>query len=133
KAPSPLDKKYATQLMEAVGTADWITDESLMDAVTAVSGSGPAYVFLFIESLVKAGMTAGLEEKMARTLATQTVRDSTIFAENTPESLEQLRKNVTSPGGTTEAALKVLMQGDALENLMRDAVLAATKRSKELS
>jgi len=123
----------AKKLLESVGVVEWIEDEALMDAVTAVSGSGPAYTFLFMESLAKAGVTAGLSGDMARMLAIQTVRDSAILVDKAGESFEQLRKNVTSPGGTTEAALQVLMKGDALEKLVKEAVSAAAKRSKELA
>jgi len=104
-----------------------------MDAVTALSGSGPAYVFLFLEALTKAGIASGLSETMAKTLAMETVSGSCQLAQNSMENLQQLRKNVTSPGGTTEAALKVLMKDDALEALVKEAVLAAKKRSQELA
>jgi len=125
-------RNTATQLMEAVGKVEWLDDESLMDAVTALSGSGPAYVFLFLDSLVKGGIAAGLPENIAKTLALQTVSGSLALAAGSHENLGQLRQNVTSPGGTTEAALKVLMSNNMLENMMKEAVLAATKRSKEL-
>ena len=126
-------RNVATQLMQAVGKVEWVSDESLMDAVTALSGSGPAYVFLFLECLVKAGMAAGLSENIARTLTLQTVSGSLALAEQSQDSFEQLRKNVTSPGGTTEAALAVLMKNNAMENIVKEAVLAAAKRSKKLS
>jgi pyrroline-5-carboxylate reductase len=104
-----------------------------MDAVTAVSGSGPAYVFLFLGALIAAGVKQGLPQDIAAKLALHTLRGSTKLAMKSEESLEQLRKNVTSPGGTTEAALKVLMKEDALASLMDEAVAAAVKRSKELA
>jgi pyrroline-5-carboxylate reductase len=122
----------AKKLMESVGMVGWVKDESQMDAVTAVSGSGPAYVFLFIQSLIKAGIAEGLPEELAKMLAIRTVQGSAVLADKTGESLEQLRKNVTSPGGTTEAALKILMENGALEKLLCKAVAAAAKRSKEL-
>lgn len=140
-ALSDNDHRIASQLMQAVGIIDWLRNESTIDAVTALSGSGPAYVFLFLDSLIKAGIVAGLDEATAKTLTLQTVvgsvalvkQDGDFVDPNSGESLEELRKNVTSPGGTTEAALKILMEGNALEKLIEKAVLAAAKRSKELS
>jgi len=126
-------KRLAATLLEAAGEVVWLEDESLMDAVTAVSGSGPAYVFLFLDALVAAGVKQGLPEPMARKLAMQTLRGSVKLAMKSEESLEQLRKNVTSPGGTTEAALKVLMKEDRFQSLIDDAVKAAVKRAKELA
>ena len=126
-------RSIATQIMQATGHVEWLEDELLMDAVTAVSGSGPAYVFLFLEALTKAGVAQGLPEKLARQLAIKTLSGSSALAQQSTESLETLRKNVTSPGGTTEAALSVLMKEDMLEKLIGDAVKKATQRSKELS
>jgi pyrroline-5-carboxylate reductase len=123
----------ADALLAAVGQVAWIEDEALMDAVTAVSGSGPAYVFLLIECLAKAGVEAGLPEKLAQQLARATVAGSGELARVSPEPASQLREAVTSPGGTTRAALDVLMAKDGLEPLLRRAVLAAAKRSKELA
>lgn len=125
-------KHTATQLMQAVGKTEWV-DESLMDAVTALSGSGPAYVFLFLDALTQAGVAAGLSASLARTLALETVTGSCALAAHGHEAFEQLRKNVTSPGGTTEAALSVLMQDPGLVKLVQDAVMAAKKRSAELA
>ena len=125
-------KHTATQLMETVGKVEWV-DESLMDAVTALSGSGPAYVFLFLDALTKAGVSAGLSEPLARTLALETVTGSCALAAHGHDSFEQLRKNVTSPGGTTEAALNLLMQEPGLVQLVQNAVSAAKKRSAELA
>jgi pyrroline-5-carboxylate reductase len=122
----------ADALLRAVGAVAWIDDETLMDAVTAVSGSGPAYVFLLIECLAKAGVEAGLPAELAEQLARATVAGSGELARVSPESAAALREAVTSPGGTTRAALDVLMAQDGLEPLLRRAVLAATKRSKEL-
>jgi len=127
------DRARADALLAAVGQVAWIEDEALMDAVTAVSGSGPAYVFLLIECLTKAGVEAGLPEPLAEKLARATVAGSGELARVSPESAAQLREAVTSPGGTTRAALDVLMAKDGLEPLMRKAVLAAAKRSKELA
>ena len=123
----------ADALLAAVGEVAWIEDEALMDAVTAVSGSGPAYVFLLIECLTKAGVEAGLPEPLAEKLARATVAGSGELARVSPEPASALREAVTSPGGTTRAALDVLMAKDGLEPLLRRAVLAAAKRSKELA
>ena len=126
------EKQTATKLMEAFGKALWI-DEKNMDAVTAISGSGPAYLFLFLESLTKAGISVGLEEKIAKELAIATVHGSIHLAEKSTDNFETLRKNVTSKGGTTQAALEVLMQENALENLLEKAVKSAVNRAKELA
>jgi pyrroline-5-carboxylate reductase len=123
----------AEALLAAVGEVAWIADEALMDAVTAVSGSGPAYVFLLIECLTKAGIEAGLPAVLAERLARATVAGSGELARVSPESAVTLREAVTSPGGTTRAALDVLMAEDGLESLLRRAVLAATERSRELA
>jgi pyrroline-5-carboxylate reductase len=131
---TPEHKHLATGLLEAVGHVSWIEDERLMDAVTAVSGSGPAYVFLLIEELAKAGVSAGLPETLAMNLARQTVIGSAYLAEaekDTPVST--LRQNVTSPGGTTEAALNILMGDDGFRKILDEAVSAAVARGKELA
>jgi len=128
------DQKTDCQdLMEAVGEAAWIDDEALMDAVTAVSGSGPAYVFLLAECMAEAGMAAGLPEALARRLAGVTVSGSGELMRLAAESPATLRQNVTSPGGTTSAALDVLMGADGLCAILRRAVAAAARRSKELA
>ncbi len=121
------------RLLAAAGEVAWIDDESLIDAVTAVSGSGPAYVFLLIECLAKAGMAAGLPAELAVRLARATVAGSGELARLSSESTEILRQNVTSPGGTTRAALDILMAPDGLERLMVKAVAAAAARSRELA
>ncbi len=121
------------ELLEAVGEVVWVENEGMLDAVTAVSGSGPAYVFLLIECLAEAGIKAGLPADIAQRLARATVIGSGELARQSPDSADQLRRNVTSPGGTTEAALGVLMADDGLAALMRRAVEAATKRSRELA
>ena len=123
----------AEALLAAVGQVAWIDAEALMDAVTAVSGSGPAYVFLLIECLAQAGIAAGLPADLAEKLARATVAGSGELARVSPESAAALREAVTSPGGTTRAALDVLMAQDGLEPLLRRAVLAAATRSKELA
>ena len=123
----------AEGLLSAVGQTVRLADESQMDAVTAVSGSGPAYVFLLIESLAAAGEAEGLAPDLALRLARATVAGAGALAEASEESPAQLRINVTSPGGTTAAALEVLMDKEAgLPGLMRRAVRAAAARSREL-
>jgi pyrroline-5-carboxylate reductase len=126
-------RALAQALLAATGAVEWVADEALMDAVTAVSGSGPAYVFLLAEALARAGVAAGLPEKLAVTLARETVAGSGELLHRSPLAAEVLRHNVTSPGGTTAAALEVLMGRDGLELLMIKAVAAATKRSRELA
>lgn len=126
-------RKIATDLLQAVGKVEWIEDEAQMDAVTAISGCGPAYVFLFLESLVAAAVQAGLSEPLARTLALQTISGSTALAAQSGKNFQHLRVDVASPGGATEAALAVLMQGDAMKALIGEAVMAAEKRSHTLS
>lgn len=121
------------RLLAAVGEVMWIDDEGLMDAVTAVSGSGPAYVFLLIECLAQAGVEAGLPKDMADRLARATVAGSGELARLDGASAATLRANVTSPGGTTAAALDVLMAEDGLQQLMSRAVAAAARRSRELA
>jgi pyrroline-5-carboxylate reductase len=131
---TPKQKHLAGTLLSATGQMDWLEDESLMDAVTAVSGSGPAYVFLLIEALAEAGIEAGLTEDMATRLARGTVIGSAYLAEqNADLSALDLRKQVTSAGGTTEAALTVLLSEEGgLKPLMKKAVAAAAARSQIL-
>ncbi len=129
----PTQKELAERLMGAVGETHWVEDEELMHAVTAVSGSGPAYVFHLIEMLAVAGARAGLPEVLAMQLARATVVGAGELAFRAPDSAAQLRVNVTSPGGTTAAALKVLMGQDGLGPLLERAVAAAAKRSRELA
>jgi len=126
-------KELADRLLAATGAVEWITNEDHMDAVTAVSGSGPAYVFLLAEALTRAGVAAGLPEALAEKLARVTVAGSGELLNNAPADAATLRQNVTSPGGTTAAALAVLMADDGLGQLMERAVAAATKRSRELA
>ena len=121
------------RLLAAVGEVAWVEDESLLDPVTAVSGSGPAYVFLLIEALAKAGEEAGLPAALAEKLARATVAGAGELARLSSESAASLREAVTSPGGTTRAALDVLMAPLGLESLLRRAVAAAAKRSRELA
>jgi pyrroline-5-carboxylate reductase len=121
------------RLLAAVGDSAWVEDEGMLDAVTAVSGSGPAYVFLLIEALAEAAEASGLPPDLALRLARGTVAGSGELARRSDESPAQLRENVTSPGGTTRAALDVLMQEDGLVRLIKRAVAAAASRSRELA
>jgi pyrroline-5-carboxylate reductase len=126
-------RELAHRLLAGTGAVEWVDDEGLLDAVTAVSGSGPAYVFLLAESLAKAGAAAGLPPDLAARLARATVAGSGELLHRTALDAAVLRQNVTSPGGTTAAALAVLMAEKGLEPLMREAVAAATRRSRELA
>ncbi|MBV9687346.1 MAG: pyrroline-5-carboxylate reductase [Alphaproteobacteria bacterium] len=126
-------REFCSRLLAAIGESAWVEDEGLMDAVTAVSGSGPAYVFLLIEALARAGQSEGLPADLALRLARSTVAGSGELARISEEGPAQLRENVTSPGGTTRAALDVLMAQDGLETLIGRAVTAATVRSRELA
>ena len=132
-AVAATQRALAERLLGAVGEVGWVEDEALIDAVTAVSGSGPAYVFLLIECLAKAGVAAGLPVELAMRLARATVAGSGELARASPEPASRLRESVTSPGGTTRAALDVLMAPDGLEALITRAVVAATRRSRELA
>ncbi|MBI5132224.1 MAG: pyrroline-5-carboxylate reductase [Rhodopseudomonas palustris] len=123
----------ADALLRATGAVEWVDDESLIDAVTAVSGSGPAYVFLLAEELARAGVEAGLPEQLAMTLARATVSGSGELLHRSELDAATLRQNVTSPGGTTAAALAVLMADDGFRPLLTRAVAAAAKRSRELA
>jgi pyrroline-5-carboxylate reductase len=120
-------------LLSAVGAVEWISDEGLMDAVTALSGSGPAYVFLLAETMARAGCMAGLPPLLAEALARATVAGSGELLHRSQLAAATLRQNVTSPGGTTAAALDVLMAEDGLQELMTKAIAAAAKRSHELA
>ena len=128
----PAQMTLCQTICEAVGEVVWLGDEAAMDAVTAVSGSGPAYVFYLVEALAAAGQREGLPADMAMRLARATVSGAGELLNRSPESADTLRRNVTSPGGTTAAALDVLMADDGLAALMRRAVVAAANRSREL-
>ena len=131
---SPSQHGMADALLRAVGQVEWLADETLIDAVTAVSGSGPAYVFHLVECLARAGEAVGLEAKLAMRLARATVEGAgELMARNAATSAAELRVNVTSPGGTTAAALAVLMAAGGLEPLMRATVGAAKQRAAALS
>jgi pyrroline-5-carboxylate reductase len=129
---SSSDRALAEGLMAALGQTLWLDDELLMDAVTAVSGSGPAYIFLMVEALAAAGRAQGLESAAADRLARATVSGAGALLAADPREAAELRQEVTSPGGTTEAALNVLMAKGGLLDLMREAVGAATRRGREL-
>ena len=120
-------------LLSAVGEVAWVEKESLLDAVTAVSGSGPAYVFHLVEAMSAAGTACGLPEALAMRLARTTVIGSGELMRRSEETAEQLRRNVTSPGGTTQAALDELMSENGLGPLMNRAVRAAARRGRELA
>jgi pyrroline-5-carboxylate reductase len=129
---SDTQRRAVHELLAAIGKVAWIADEELMDAVTAVSGSGPAYVFLLAECLAAAGARAGLPDDLAALLARETVAGAGALMAASPLTPETLRQNVTSPGGTTAAALSVLMADDGLRPLLVRAVEAAKRRSVEL-
>jgi pyrroline-5-carboxylate reductase len=133
KDVSASQRAVADALLRATGSVEWVDDESLMDAVTAVSGSGPAYVFLLAEELARAGVEAGLPADLATKLARETVAGSGELLHRSSEVSATLRQNVTSPGGTTAAALEVLMGEGGMQSLLTRAVAAATRRSRELA
>jgi pyrroline-5-carboxylate reductase len=126
-------RQAATDLLSATGKIEWVDDEGLIDAVTAVSGSGPAYVFHLAEALAQAGIAAGLPKELAEKLARETVSGAGELLYRSPLDPATLRKNVTSPAGTTAAALEILMGPGGFDTLMTKAVAAAAKRSKELA
>lgn len=130
---SDAQRALADRLLAATGAVEWTNDEALMDAVTAVSGSGPAYVFLLAEALSQAGIAAGLPKELAAKLARETVAGAGELLHRSTLDPAVLRENVTSPGGTTAAALAALMGKDGLAALMEKAVAVATARSRELA
>jgi pyrroline-5-carboxylate reductase len=132
-AVSPAERALCDRLMAAIGTIAWTEDEALLDPVTAVSGSGPAYVFLLVELLERAGVAEGIPPETARMLARQTIIGAGALLAASPEDAAALRVAVTSPKGTTQAALDVLMAPEAWPQLVAEAVAAATRRSRELS
>lgn len=129
---SEQQRQDAEQILGCVGEVVWFDREEALDAVTAVSGSGPAYFFLFMEVLEKTGVELGLTKEQARKLAVQTAVGAAELAKQSDLDLSELRKNVTSPGGTTEAAINHLLSGD-FESLFSEAIRAAAARSVELS
>lgn len=126
-------KSAVDQLLRVSGPVEWVESEADIDAVTAVSGSGPAYVFYLVECMAEAGRKAGLSADLAMRLARETVAGAGELLHQSPETASQLRKNVTSPGGTTAAALNVLMAEDALQPIFDRAIDAAKLRAGELS
>ncbi len=133
---SETHRRLISTLMEAVGKVLWLDDEQQMHAATALAGSGPAYLFYLLECLIEAGMAEGLREEQARQLAVQTMKGAACLVEQSGEPISQLRNNVTSPGGTTAAALDVLMRDTAqtsLSALINEALGAAVQRSIALS
>ena len=130
---SARQRKQASDLLAAIGAVEWTDDEPLMDVVTAVSGSGPAYVFLLAEAMAKAGVAAGLPGELAERLARETVAGSGELLHRSALDAATLRQNVTSPGGTTAAALAVLMGPGGFDQLLAKAIAAATRRGRELA
>jgi pyrroline-5-carboxylate reductase len=130
---TPAQRALCQELLTAIGEVVWVEREDLIDAVTAVSGSGPAYAFLLAEVMAKAGEAVGLPADLAAKLARATVAGAGEMLHRTETPAEVLRKNVTSPGGTTAAALAVLMAEEAMQPLMTRAVQAAAQRSRELA
>ena len=131
-AAGPEERRRADRLMKAGGAVEWIKDERLMDAVTAVSGSGPAYLFLFCEALAAAGEAEGLPPDLARSLAQRTISGAAAMMDAGLGDPGELRRMVTSPGGTTQAGLDVLMGGAGLPGLIRNAVAAAERRGRQI-
>lgn len=125
--------EQVTHLLNAIGKVVWVENESQIDAVTAVSGSGPAYAFHLAECMAQAGVEAGLSKDVAEMLARETIAGAGEMLSQLDESSAQLRKNVTSPNGTTAAALDVLMGEPNMQTLVSKAIAAAKKRSEELS
>jgi pyrroline-5-carboxylate reductase len=130
---APAAREICGALLQAAGEVAWAGDEALIDAVTAVSGSGPAYVFYLAECLAEAGIAAGLPQALAAQLARATVTGAGELLYRSPLTPGQLRENVTSPGGTTAAGLSVLMAEPGLKELIHETVAAAARRSRELS
>jgi len=126
-------RKQASDLLAAIGKVEWVRDEALMNAVTALSGSGPAYLFLLAEAMASAGIAAGLPPALATRLARETVTGSAELMHRSDLDAATLRQNVTSPGGTTAAALEILMGPGGFDRLLTQAIVAATRRSRELA
>jgi pyrroline-5-carboxylate reductase len=132
-AVTPSQRALCGELLAAVGAIAWLDDERHMDAVTAISGSGPAYVFLLIECLEHAALELGLDAALAKQLALATVAGAGAYAAQAAEPPAELRRRVTSPNGTTQAALDVLMAKPAMRELLVRATEAAARRSRELA
>ncbi len=129
---SQADRDLASQILAATGLTIWVNSEAQIDAVTAVSGSGPAYFFYMMESMIRAGKNMGLDEKVATALTLQTALGAAQMAITSSNSPAELRKNVTSPNGTTQAALEVFDRAQISQNI-QTALAAAQKRSQELA
>ena len=130
---STRQRKQASDLLAAIGKVEWVGDETLMAAVTALSGSGPAYIFLLAECMARAGVAAGLPKELATRLAREIVAGSAELLHRSDLDAATLRQNVTSPGGTTAAALEVLMGPGGFDQLLTQAIAAATRRSRDLA
>src|SRR5690606_17636558 len=129
---SAAQQQLAAQLLSAIGTVDWVAEENLLDAVTAVSGSGPAYLFLVMGAMIEAGVALGLERDVARNLTLQAALGAATMAMQADVDVDELRRRVTSPGGTTQAAVTCFEEGN-IRQLFSDALLAADQRSKSLA
>lgn len=129
---SDAQKELATSILNSVGQSLWVTDEIMLDAVTALSGSGPAYFFLMIESMSKAGVALGLDEKTAQSLSIQTALGASMMASVSDESPRDLRANVTSPNGTTQAAIESF-QDQNFDMIVAHAMRAAFDRASQLA
>jgi pyrroline-5-carboxylate reductase len=132
-AVTPAQRAMTTALLSGVGAVEWVAGEELIDAVTAVSGSGPAYVFHLVECMARAGEAAGLPADVALRLARAAVEGAGELLHQSALGADELRRNVTSPAGTTQAALDVLMADNGLQPLMTRAIAAARRRAEELS
>lgn len=126
------DRELTSQILAATGLTIWVNSEAQIDAVTAVSGSGPAYFFYLMESMIRAGKNLGLDEKVATALTLQTALGAAQMAITSSNTPSELRKNVTSPNGTTQAALEVFDRAQISQNI-QSALAAAQKRSQELA
>ncbi len=122
----------AEEILSSVGIVSWVRDEALIDSITALSGSGPAYFFLFLEGMVEAGIKLGLDEKTSSQLAIQTAKGAATLAEQSQDSLAELRRKVTSPGGTTEKAIQAFEEND-LKRIIAYAMQACAQKSRELA
>lgn len=133
KYVTPAQRTLCSNVLNSVGILEWLPTEEMIDSVTALSGSGPAYVFALCEAMENAGIVLGLAPNVAARLARQTIIGSGALLEQNTESVETLRKAVTSPGGTTEAALKILTDPQALPELILQSMRSAQTRAKELA
>lgn len=130
---SPQEKTWANLLLQATGKVLWVEDEAMIDPMTTLSGCGPAYFFLMVETLVKAGATLGIDAAQAEALARQTLIGSAALLQSVATPASELRENVTSKKGVTEAALNILMAENGMQPLFNTALQAAVKRAKELA